>query len=66
MAERLNGTRSHPDGNGPAPPAEEHGPPGQRAGAASNVAAVVQPLLDVYFTGGAPVRFSLGRQHGRS
>ena len=33
-------------------------PPGQRAGAASNVAAVVQPLLDVYFTGGAPVRFS--------
>ena len=58
MAERLNGTRSHPDGTGPAPPAEEHRPPGQRADAASNVAAVVQPLLDVYFAGGAPVRFS--------
>ncbi len=58
VAERLNGTRSHPDGNGPAPPAEEHRPPGQRADAASNVAAVVQPLLDVYFAGGPPVRFS--------
>ena len=58
MAERLNGTRSHPDGNGTAPPAEDHPLSRHRSHAAPTVAEAVQPLMAVYFSGGAPVRFS--------
>ncbi len=58
VAERLNGDPVPSRRHRAAPPAEEHRPPGQRADAASNVAAVVAAALGAFFAGGAPVRFT--------
>jgi cyclopropane-fatty-acyl-phospholipid synthase len=58
VAERLNGGQSHPAGDEATIPANGKTTPGPSPSGAHGVARVIQPLLEQFFAGGPPVRFT--------